>query len=150
MKTYLLALAVLLSSGLALTVAFTLPASAAGEAGTEPRQAPETKKALYHVVSIRFKDTATKEQIKAVEDAFQGLKTHIPGITSLEWGTNVSPEKLNKGYTHCFVLTFADEKDRDGYLTHPAHKDFGKVLTPVMADVMVIDFWSQRKSAATP
>ena len=98
---------------------------------------------LFHVVSLKFKPSATKEQIKAVEDAFARLKDRIPGITSLDWGTNVSPEKHDKGFTHCFVLSFASEKDRDAYLPHPAHKDFGKVLGPVMEDVMVIDFWSQ-------
>jgi hypothetical protein len=97
---------------------------------------------LYHVVSIKFKSTATPDQIKAVQEAFVALKDKIPGIESLNWGTDVSPEHRNKGFTHCFVLTFASEKDRDAYLEHPEHKAFGKVLGPVMDDVMVIDFWS--------
>ena len=71
------------------------------------------------------------------------LKEKIPGIASLDWGTNVSPEKHDKGFTHCFVLSFASEKDRDAYLPHPAHKAFGKMLGPILDDVMVIDFWSQ-------
>ena len=99
---------------------------------------------LYHVVSLKFKKSATKDQIKAVEEAFVGLKEKIPGITSLTWGTNVSPEKHDKGFTHCFVLTFASEKDRNAYLPHPAHAAFGKVLGPVMDDVMVIDFWGRQ------
>ena len=98
---------------------------------------------LFHVVSLKFKPSATKEQIKAVEDAFVALKEKIPGVTSLDWGTNVSPEKHDKGFTHCFVLSFASEKDRDAYLPHPAHKAFGKMLGPILDDVMVIDFWSQ-------
>ena len=97
---------------------------------------------LYHVVSIKFKPTATAEQIKAVQEAFVALKDKIPGVESLNWGTDVSPEHRNKGFTHCFVLTFNSEKDRDVYLEHPEHKAFGKVLGPVMDDVMVIDFWS--------
>jgi hypothetical protein len=100
-------------------------------------------KALYHVVSIKFKEGAAQEQIKAVEEAFAGLKGKIPGITSLHYGTNVSPENKNKGFTHCFILTFASEKDRDTYLVHPDHKAFGKVLGPVVGDVMVIDFWAK-------
>jgi hypothetical protein len=98
---------------------------------------------LYHVVSIKFKEAAKPEQIKDVEKAFDALKGKIPGITSLHWGTNVSPEKRGKGFTHCFVLTFTSEKDRDTYLAHPEHKAFGKVLGPVMGDVMVMDFWSR-------
>ena len=103
----------------------------------------EGKRVLYHVVSLKFKPEAKPEQIKAVEKAFAQLKTKIPGITSLHWGTNVSPEKLDKGFTHCFVLTFASEKDRDAYLPHPDHKAFGEVLKPVFGDAFVIDFWSQ-------
>ncbi len=101
------------------------------------------KKELNHVVLIKFKEGANPEQIKKVEEAFAALKEKVPGVTSLRWGTNVSPEKKNKGFTHAFVLTFASDKDRDGYLIHPAHKAFGGVLGPVVDDVMVIDFWSQ-------
>jgi hypothetical protein len=98
---------------------------------------------VYHVVSLKLKPGTTPEQIKAVETAFAGLKGQIPEIRTLNWGTNVSPEKHDKGFTHCFVLTFKTAKDRDTYLTHDAHKAFGKVLGPVMADVMVIDFVSK-------
>jgi hypothetical protein len=101
------------------------------------------KKELNHVVLIKFKPAATPEQIKKVEDAFAALKEKVPGVTSLRYGANVSPEKKNKGYTHAFILTFATDKDRDGYLVHPAHKAFGGVLGPVLEDVLVIDFWAQ-------
>ena len=110
---------------------------------TPAARGADAKKMLYHVVSVKFKPDATPEQIKAAEQAFAALKTKIPGIATLNWGTNISPEKKDKGFTHCFVLTFASEKDRDAYLPHPEHKAFGKVLGPVVADVMVIDFWSQ-------
>jgi hypothetical protein len=111
---------------------------------THAADAPkEGKKMLYHVVAIKFKPDAKPEQIKAVETAFGELKNKIPGITSLNWGTNISPEQKNKGFTHCFVLTFATEKDRDAYLPHPEHKAFGKALGPIVGDVLVIDFWSQ-------
>ena len=106
-------------------------------------EAPQGKGPLYHVVSIKFKDGAPPDKIKAVEEAFAELKTKIPVIQTLHWGTNVSPEHKNKGFTHCFVLTFASAEDRDAYLKDPAHKAFGQLLGPVVADVMVIDFWSQ-------
>jgi hypothetical protein len=99
---------------------------------------------LYHVVSFKFKETATKEQIKQVEDAFRDLKKKIKEIQSYEWGTNVSPEKHDKGFTHGFILTFKSDKDRDAYLVHPDHKAFGKIVGPVLADVFVIDFWSAK------
>ena len=99
---------------------------------------------INHVVSFKFKSTASAEDIKKVEAAFAGLKKKISQIKSLEWGTNVSPENLNKGFTHCWVLTFNSAKDRDAYLVHPDHKEFGKNLGPVLEDVFVIDFVVQK------
>jgi hypothetical protein len=98
---------------------------------------------VYHVVSLKFKDGTTPEQIKAVEEAFRQLKTKIPGVLTLHWGTNISKENRNKGFTHCFVLTFGNAKDRDAYLVDPAHKAFGQLASPHLADVFVIDFVGQ-------
>jgi hypothetical protein len=99
---------------------------------------------IQHVVSFKFKSTASAEDIKKVETSFAGLKKKIPQIKSLEWGTNISPEKLNKGFTHCWVLSFKSAQDRDAYLVHPAHQEFGKNLGPVLDDVFVIDFVAQK------
>lgn len=101
-------------------------------------------KVLRHVVLFKFKDTATPEQVKQVEDAFRALPGKIDLIRGFEWGTNVSPENLSQGYTHCFFLTFASDKDRDAYLVHPAHKEFGKLLGPYLDKVTVVDFWAQK------
>ncbi|HWE04043.1 MAG TPA: Dabb family protein [Tepidisphaeraceae bacterium] len=98
-------------------------------------------KKLFHVVSLKFKEGTTPDEIKQVDEAFAALKSKIPGITSLQWGDNISPEPRSHGFTQCFVVTFASEKDRDGYLVHPEHKAFGKLAGPHFADVMVMDFW---------
>src|SRR5580765_3073560 len=95
---------------------------------------------LQHVVCFKFKSSAPAEDVKKVEEAFQALKTKIPQISALEWGTNVSKENRDKGFTHCFIVTFKSEKDRDTYITHPEHKAFGGVVGPVLDDVFVIDF----------
>ena len=57
---------------------------------------------------------------------------------------NNSPENLNKGCTHGFILTFKNETDRDAYLIHPDHKEFGKLVGPLLAEVFVIDFYAQK------
>jgi hypothetical protein len=104
---------------------------------------PAKEAKLQHVVSFKFKSGAAPEQVKKVEDAFRALKGKIKEIHALEWGTNNSPEKLNKGFTHCFIVTFNSEKDRDAYLPHPDHKAFVEVLKPVLEDAFVIDFWAK-------
>ncbi len=98
---------------------------------------------VRHVVMFKFKDGTSAGQIKAIEDAFRALPGKIPGIIGFEWGTNVSPEKLSQGYTHCFLLTFPDQKARDAYLPHPAHKAFGKLAGPYFDKVLVVDFVAQ-------
>jgi hypothetical protein len=105
--------------------------------------APAKKGKLRHVVAFKFKESASKADIKKVEDAFANLRNEIRTIVSFEHGLNNSPEKLNKGCTHGFILTFNSEKDRDEYLVAPAHKEFGKLVGPLLDDVFVIDFWAE-------
>jgi hypothetical protein len=109
----------------------TSPVSAAGK--------------VHHVVCFKFKSTASAQDIKKIEEAFAALQEKVPGIESLKWGTNVSKEQRNKGFTHCFVLTFKGEKDRDAYLEHPEHKAFGSLVGPLVDDIFVIDFVPKKK-----
>mgnify|MGYP003477755590 CR=1 FL=1 len=93
-----------------------------------------------HVVLFKFKDSATPGQIRNVETAFRALPSKISAIQGLEWGTNVSPENKNDGFTHCFFVTFKDKAGVDVYLLHPAHKEFGATLRGILDKVLVIDY----------
>src|SRR5687767_9115952 len=79
---------------------------------------------VRHVVHFKFKKEATPEQIQQVVDEFALLPRKIQAIDSFEWGTNSSPEGLDHGYTHCWILSFRSERDRDFYLQHPDHQAF--------------------------
>ena len=125
-----------------LTIAIALIVTVAFSALAADKPAKSTS--LLHVVSFKFKAEAKQEQIDEVVSAFRDLKKKIPAIKEFSWGTNVSPEKHDKGFTHAFILTFNTEKDRDDYLVHPDHKAFGKIVGPVLADVFVIDYWAQK------
>lgn len=98
---------------------------------------------LRHVVSFKFKDGTRPEDVRKVVDAFGALKAKIPQVDKYEWGQNISPEKLDRGHTHVFILTFRSEKDRDEYLVHPDHKAFGALLKPFLAEAFVADFWAK-------
>ncbi|MGB7393445.1 MAG: Dabb family protein [Pricia sp.] len=100
---------------------------------------------LRHVVMFKFKEDASKEDIRKVQKAFSALPSKIPEIAGYEWGTNNSPEGLDKGFTHVFYLTFESEEDRAVYLPHPDHKAFGEVLGPHLEDVLVLDYWSREE-----
>jgi hypothetical protein len=96
-----------------------------------------------HVVLFKFHDNTSKEKVGSIVEAFRALCTELPFVKDFEWGQNSSPENLNEGYTHCFIVTFADEKGRDAYLPHPAHQAFCRThLDPNLEKVCVVDFTS--------
>jgi quinol monooxygenase YgiN len=100
-----------------------------------------TSAPLRHVVLFAFKDSATSEQVDTIVTGFAQLSTAVPGIAAYEWGTNVSPEGLNNGFTHCFTLTFTTAEDRDAYLAHPAHQAFVATLGTCLEKSLVVDYW---------
>ena len=112
------------------------------EAKSNEKEASMKKEQLRHVVLFKFKDSATPEDIANAEQAFVALPNKISVIRDFEWGINNSPEGLDKGFTHCFFLTFDSEEDRAVYLPHPDHKAFGGILGPVLEDVLVLDYWT--------
>ena len=115
--------------------------TAATEDGETLEPTPEGK-VLRHAVFFSFKDDSSEEDIQGVADAFAALPDQIDDITEFQWGTNNSPEGLDDGFTHCFLLTFKDAAGRANYIPHPAHAGkFADVLRPHMKDVFVIDYW---------
>jgi hypothetical protein len=102
------------------------------------------KKNLRHVVMFKFKDSSSADDVARVEKTFKGLATKISLIKDFEWGKNSSPENLNQGLTHCFLVTFSSDKDRDTYLTHPDHLAFVEILKPHLDKVTVIDYWAMK------
>ena len=98
---------------------------------------------LRHVVLFAFAQTAGPAAVAEVCESFARLPQKIEFIRDFEWGTNVSPEQINYGYTHCFIVTFAGDADRDAYLVHPAHQAFVAAANPLLAGALVVDFWAQ-------
>lgn len=103
---------------------------------------PEPNGVLRHVVLFAFK-AAAGDGVRQVEEAFCRLPQAIPYILHFEWGTDVSPENLQAGFTHCFLLSFASAADRDAYLIHPEHQALGKQLQPFLDKVLVVDYWAE-------
>ncbi|MBA2117706.1 Dabb family protein [Bremerella alba] len=109
----------------------------------EDKEAGDSAPKLRHVVIFKFKESAKAADIKKVEKAFAALPKKIPVIKDYEWGTNNSPEMLDKGFTHCFLVTFASEEDRAAYLPHPAHQEFVSILRPHLEEAFVVDYWAK-------
>jgi hypothetical protein len=106
-------------------------------------ESKESEKVLRHAVFFKFKDGTSEKDIAKVVAAFDELPKKVDSIKDYQRGPNVSPIGFNDGFTHCFLVTFADEAGRAKYLPHPDHKAFGKVLGPHLEKVFVVDFWGK-------
>lgn len=109
--------------------------------GAQHTQQP-TEPLLRHVVLFKFKPETSEDTLDTIKEAFLDLPSKIPGIRDMEWGLNNSHEGLNKELTHCFMLTFTSEADRDAYLPHPDHVAFTELAGPHIEDVLVVDYWT--------
>jgi Stress responsive A/B Barrel Domain len=52
----------------------------------------------------------------------QGFRGTIPGVLTVVEGHSTSPEGLEDGYHHGFIVTVARPQARDAYLTDPNHR----------------------------
>ncbi|WP_394749941.1 Dabb family protein [Spongiimicrobium salis] len=101
------------------------------------------EKLLRHVVIFKFNEESTEEDVNRLNQAFNALADSIPVIQDFEWGLNDSPENFHQGFTHCYLLTFASEADRDSvYTPHPQHQAFVQSLQPHLEKVFVVDYWT--------
>lgn len=135
----------LLPLGFALALAgafamFSMPQTPDAQAADAEESQPKT---LRHVVLFSFKESASDAEVQKVVDAFAELPKKIDTIKDFEYGTNNSPEGLDDGFTHCFLVTFDSEAGRATYLPHPAHKAFVEILKPHLEKALVVDYWAQ-------
>jgi len=103
----------------------------------------ERKNTYRHVVLFKFFDKTPPETVVSIENAFRDLCAKLPFVKDFEFGRNTSPENLNEGFTHCFLVTFASPQDRDQYLPHPDHQAFCRThLDPNLEKICVVDYSS--------
>lgn len=95
---------------------------------------------VKHIALFKFKPEVTEDQIDGIFDQVLDVTEEIPGIEDYVSGINNSPEGLNQGYTHGFVMTFTDAEARDAYLPHPEHEKIKQILLEHVESVMVFDF----------
>jgi hypothetical protein len=115
----------------------------AAAVSTTMEEVNNNEKLLRHVVLFKFKDEADPKEVEKVNQAFNALPDAIPVIQDFEWGINDSPEDFHQGFTHCYLITFASEEDRDSiYTPHPAHQAFVAGLQPHLEKVFVVDYWT--------
>lgn len=114
------------------TLAFSL--------GLDSVKTDKTMSKVKHIALLRFKDGTPQEQIDKVFEDLMDLSESIPGIEDYVSGVNNSPEGLDQGFTHGFVMTFQDAAARDAYLPHPEHERFKTAALAYVEKVAIFDF----------
>lgn len=85
-------------------------------------------KSVIHVVTVKWKDGTTPEQIKAAIDGVEKVAADYPGIKNI-WTRAIKVQ--GQGYTHAFVMEFASEDALAKYADSPAQKEWYKVYIPI-------------------
>ncbi|WP_246102910.1 Dabb family protein [Rhizobium straminoryzae] len=83
---------------------------------------------IRHIVLIRFRTDVTEPQIAALFAELEEIRTKISGVLAITSGRSESPEKIERGYLHGFVVDFDSWAALEAYQTHPDHKALGAKL----------------------
>jgi hypothetical protein len=100
---------------------------------------------LRHIVLFEFANEVREERRAEIMAELGALGEEVPAIRGYSWGTNVSPEGLDRGFTVGFVMEFESAAALDNYLGHPAHvKIAGDVIIPALKNgrdsILVFDY----------
>jgi len=83
---------------------------------------------IRHIVLIRFADRIDKAGIARLFDTLHQIKDKIEGVISITAGRSESPEQIERGYMHGFVVDFESWEALQAYQDHPDHKTLGASL----------------------
>ncbi|KAL9942345.1 hypothetical protein D7B24_000285 [Verticillium nonalfalfae] len=103
---------------------------------------------ITHLVLFQFKEDASSSAIRDATARMLQLKDNCvhptsgtPYIVSAKGGKDNSPEGLQGGITHAFVVEFSSASDRDYYVKEdPVHKAFVKSIEGLVTKAVVVDF----------
>lgn len=95
---------------------------------------------VKHIGLVKFKQGTSEDQIEKTFEEILNLSETLPGIEDYVSGLNSSPETLNQGYTHGFVMSFENAAARDAYLAHPEHERVKAAVLPLLEQVLIFDF----------
>lgn len=83
---------------------------------------------IRHIVLIKFQSGVSEETIAALFQELREIETQVAGILDITSGRSESPEKIERGYMHGFVVDFQDWDALQSYQDHPDHKALGAKL----------------------
>lgn len=97
---------------------------------------------------VGFKEGTEETMVTRIVEAAHQLPAQIPGFLGFHGGANDSPEGLDKGHSHGFLMTFKDRAALEVYGPHPAHQAFGDFARPRREEIFVFDLAVDRPPPA--
>ncbi|WP_299886180.1 Dabb family protein [uncultured Ruegeria sp.] len=83
---------------------------------------------IRHIVLTKFRPDVTEQAISKIYAGLSDLSETLPGAGGFTGGRSESPEQIERGYMHGFVIDFADWSALEAYATNETHKALGGQL----------------------
>ena len=83
---------------------------------------------IRHIVLTKFKPDTSEETIAEIYAGLSALTNKLPGAHNFTGGRSESPEKIERGYMHGFVIDFDDWDALQTYAENKEHKALGAQL----------------------
>ena len=83
---------------------------------------------IRHIVLTKFKHDVPKEKIEELYAEFAALVAELPGASGFTGGRSESPEQIERGYMHGFVIDFDSWDALQNYSDNDDHKTLGSRL----------------------
>ncbi|MDW3225232.1 MAG: Dabb family protein [Paracoccaceae bacterium] len=80
---------------------------------------------IRHIVLTKFKPETPEDAIAEIYAGLSALSENLPGAQNFTGGRSDSPEQIERGYMHGFVIDFDDWDALQRYANNEAHKALG-------------------------
>ncbi|WP_412551112.1 Dabb family protein [Shimia sp. MIT910701] len=83
---------------------------------------------IRHIVLTKFESDVSEDTIKTIYDGLSALADKLPGAANFTGGRSKSPEQIERGYMHGFVIDFDSWDALQNYADNEEHKALGSQL----------------------
>ena len=83
---------------------------------------------IRHIVLTKFKPDVSEETIKGIYNGLAAVTETLEGATNFTGGRSQSPEQIERGYMHGFVIDFDSWEALQTYTDNEDHKALGGQL----------------------
>ncbi len=106
---------------------------------------------IRHIVLIQFRANVNEAQVSALFEELHEIEDKVPGLISITSGRSESPEQMERGYMHGFVVDFDNWEGLAAYQENPDHRRLGAKLVDHAAGGKdgILCFDLDTRSAAT-